>query len=105
MKIANCILLIACAAMHQGCGQNTKNSFTIKKAEQKPIVHHDVDSEDTAKTCKCPAQFELSDSLLLTHIKDEFYKSQTGHLYENTIGLREVKDHLTEVEYFNGYFC
>lgn len=94
------ISFLACNHQAQQATNNVK-----KIAVQKPIAHHDFDSEDTSKHCKCPAQLELRDSLLLTHIKDQFYKSQTGHLYEKTIGLRNVKGELTEVEYFNGYFC
>lgn len=50
----------------------------------------------------CPAQYELKDSIKLTHIKNEFYKNNTGHLYEKTVGLREVKNKLVDVTYFNG---
>lgn len=73
-----------------------------KTAQSK--TKHCVYSENNSKICKCPAQFELKDSSQLTHIKDQFYKSKTGHLYEKTIGMREIKNKLTEVVYFNGYF-
>ncbi len=65
-------------------------------------VNHSIPSEDT-KTCSCPAQFELKDSLSLTHIKNQFYKGETGHLYEKTIGIKEINGHLADFEYFNGY--
>ena len=55
-------------------------------------------------SCECSAQFKLKDSLNLVHIKDQFYKSKTGHLYERTVGLKEVNGHLIDNEYFNGYF-
>jgi hypothetical protein len=94
-------MLLACNYQKQ----KTPQANSKVKAEKKPIAHHDVDSDDTTKICKCPAQFELTDSSLLTHIKDRFYESQTGHLYEKTIALRKVNGRLTEIEYFNGYFC
>ncbi|MDI9309306.1 MAG: DKNYY domain-containing protein [Limnohabitans sp.] len=52
----------------------------------------------------CLVQFELKDSLKLKHIKNQFYKSTTGHLYQKTVAQREVNGHLADVIYFNGYF-
>ncbi|MDH7460130.1 DKNYY domain-containing protein [Chitinophagaceae bacterium 26-R-25] len=84
--------------------QNKKTTSNNTSVATQNIIRHYGDFADDS-TCKCPAQFELSDSPRHTHIKDQFYKSETGHLYEKTIGLRNVKGQLTEVEYFNGYFC
>lgn len=67
-------------------------------------VQHCVYSENSSRLCKCPAQFDLKDSIKLTHIKNQFYRSNTGHLYEKTISTREVKNKLTDIIYFNGYF-
>ncbi|MBV4357589.1 DKNYY domain-containing protein [Pinibacter aurantiacus] len=98
-------MLLFCIVV--ACKQQVHNKKTTtdntKIAEQNITRHYGDCADDS--TCKCPAQFELSDSPRLTHIKDQFYKSETGHLYEKTIGLRNVKGQLTEVEYFNGYFC
>jgi hypothetical protein len=70
------------------------------------ILNHCVYSEDTTKNCHCPAQFNINDSSLLTHIKDQFYRSKTGHLYEKTWSQQQLKgqDTLSWVLYFNGYF-
>jgi hypothetical protein len=76
-------------------GQTKTNQLTSK---------HCVYSENSSTLCKCPIQFDLKDSVKLTHLKNQFYKSITGHLYEKTIGMREIKNKLTEVIYFNGYF-
>jgi DKNYY family len=54
--------------------------------------------------CPCPSQFELADSQQLTHIKNIFYKSKTGHLYERTIADKLVNNDLVDHEYFNGHF-
>ncbi|WP_194140943.1 DKNYY domain-containing protein [Flavobacterium hungaricum] len=47
-------------------------------------------------------QFDLKDSIKLTHIKNQFYRSETGHLYEKTIAAKEIKNKLTDFTYFNG---
>lgn len=52
----------------------------------------------------CSTEFALNDSLKLNHIINQFYKSETGHLYEKTTAQREVDGHLTDVIYFNGSF-
>lgn len=72
---------------------------------QTEISSHYVYSDGIAEKCKCPLQFELNDSSKLTHIKDLFYKSKTGHLYEKTWADRQLKgqDTLSSVLYFNGY--
>jgi hypothetical protein len=76
-----------------------------ENSTSKASTWHCVYSEDTSRNCKCPIEFELNDSSKLTHIKDLFYKSETGHLYEKTSALRQLKgqDTLSSVLYFNGY--
>jgi DKNYY family len=54
--------------------------------------------------CPCSVQFELADSQRLTHIKNGFYKSKTGHLYNKTTGAKELNGHLVDHDYFNGHF-
>lgn len=71
---------------------------------EKLLTKHSVNSEIETENCTCSAQFDLKDSLKLRHIKNQFYKSQTGHLYEKTITQREINGHLADVGYFNGYF-
>jgi hypothetical protein len=78
---------------------------TNNTSQSKNIIHC-VGSDENSKDCNCPAQFNLSDSGQLTHIKDQFYKSASGHLYEKTWSQRQLKeqDTLSWVLYFNGYF-
>lgn len=51
-----------------------------------------------------PNEFELADSLQLSHIKNQFYKGTTGHLYERTFRQHETTPDDTTMfaEYFNG---
>lgn len=95
------VVLTDCKSPNNIKKETTTNLNIIN---QKPISNHCIYSSDTSKNCKCPAQFELKDSLQLTHIKGQFYKSNTGHLYERTVGVKERNGHLTDHEYFNGYF-
>ncbi len=67
-------------------------------SEQKTAIHVGSSGHEV----KNSMQVELADSQLLKHIKNVFYKSKTGHLYERTIGTKEIKDHLVDYEYFNG---
>ncbi len=96
------ILFLQIACVHNNDGKKMlQTSNQIKTATD---LNHGISSENTSKICNCPVQFELKDSLDLTHIKNQFYKSKTGHLYEKTVAVRELNGHLTDVEYFNGYF-
>jgi hypothetical protein len=96
-------LMTAC----NGRGQNKEQQPTTPKenVSQTPISYHCVYSDDNSKNCKCQIQFDLKDSSKLTHIKDEFYKSATGHLYEKTWSQRQLKgqDTLNWILYFNGH--
>ncbi len=51
------------------------------------------------KNCKCAYDINLSDSLKLTHIKNQFYKSASGHIYDKTFSATPDG----EKTYFNGY--
>ena len=96
-------LLEAC----NGKTQNKQQPATQKEnISQTTISYHSVYSDDTSKNCKCLIQFDLNDSSKLIHIKDQFYKSATGHLYEKTWSQQLLKgqDTLSWVLYFNGYF-
>jgi len=92
------------------CKEQTQNkqqtSSTADTTQLTTNIKHCVYSDDTSKLCKCPAEYELKDSFKLTHIKDQFYKSKTGHLYEKTITTKDVQgqDTLVDVTYFYGYF-
>ena len=49
-------------------------------------------------------ELKLTDSNKLTLIKDQFYKGSDGHLYQKTMGAKEVigSDTLVDFIYFNG---
>ena len=99
-------IIIAFAACNAQ-SDNYKNKISPTFSNQKKtVVIHCTNSEDTTKNCTCPSQFELNDSLKLKHIKNQFYKSETGHLYEKTWSQRYLngQDTLSWVIYFNGYF-
>lgn len=96
-----CFILTACKERQN----NEKQKTVLTDTDQiTTSLKHCVYSEDNSKLCNCSAEYELKDSLKLTNIKDQFYRSKTGHLYEKTIGQKEVNGHLTDYEYFNGYF-
>jgi hypothetical protein len=99
------ILLISCNSNNseKKNNQSSEKLQLIERSQSTDKMIH-CGSEDKTKNCNCPAQLELNDSTQLTHIKNQFYKSKTGHLYERTIGQIEVNGHLTDHEYFNGYF-
>jgi hypothetical protein len=65
-----------------------------------------IDSNQTVIEVPTDSLFErnLSDSIYLKHIKNEFYKSKDGHLYEKTTAYRNKKDvdSLVPHNYFNG---
>lgn len=86
------------------CDEQQQPVFQEENITQATTSYHCTYSDNTSKNCKCPIQFELNDSSTLTHIKGEFYKSETGHLYEKTWADRELKgqDRLSSVLYFNG---
>lgn len=91
-------VLTACHEQQQPVSQK-------KNITQTAISYHYAYWDDTTKKCKCPIEFKLNDSSKLTHVKDEFYKSETGHLYQKTWAQRALKgqDTLSSVLYFNGY--
>jgi hypothetical protein len=106
LRLSTYILTIIFLVTFFSCNSRRKGyeiSDTNKPKQSNNIIHC-VDADDESKNCNCPAQFNLSDSNQLTHIKNEFYKSNIGHLYERTIGVKEVNGHLTDYEYFNGHF-
>jgi hypothetical protein len=87
------------------CAESSKNQE--KQQESLPsapatTLYHGIPSEDS-RTCSCSVQFDLKDSLFLTHMKKQFYRSETGHLYEKTTGKKEINGHLVDFVYFNGY--
>ena len=109
-KLGTFIIVGLLTFLLTACNQTTQNKqeqTTALKENINPttIFYHCVYSDDTSKNCKCPIQFDLNDSSKLTHIKDQFYKSTTGHLYEKTWSQQQLKgqDTLSWVLYFNGY--
>jgi hypothetical protein len=98
-----CFALTACEGQPQNKQQT---SSAVDTTQFTTNIKHCVYSDDSSKLCQCPAEYQLKDSLKLTHIKDQFYRSKTGHLYEKTIATKRVQgqDTLVDVTYFNGYF-
>lgn len=85
------------------CNAQKDNKKQIPTNNSNPkgtVVVHCTNSDDDSKNCNCPSQFELEDSLKLTQIKEQFYKSETGHLYEKTWSQRQLKGQDT----LRGYF-
>jgi len=78
----------------------------IPKTKKSNFALNEKISTKHSDSCGCSAQFDLKDSLKLVHIKNQFYKSKTGHLYEKTKAQKETgnSNDVKFVEYFNGYF-
>lgn len=78
------------------CSENkSKTKYSQPSAEN-------ILKKDNRKSEKYPAQYELQDSVQLTHIKNIFYRNEFGFLYEKTMAQRELDGSLKDVEYFNG---
>jgi hypothetical protein len=104
-KYHTTITILLLSVLLTNCKEHKPNKIE-QLTKEITILNHCVYSEDTTKNCHCPAQFNINDSSLLTHIKDQFYKSKTGHLYEKIWSQQQLKgqDTLSWVLYFNGYF-
>lgn len=92
MKISN-VFKLSYLLLILACSEN--------KVESKLDSKIDLNDSEL-KFQKHPIQYELKDSLQLTHIKNEFYRNKYGFLYERTISQREFNGRLKAVEYFNG---
>jgi hypothetical protein len=81
-------------------------NIEIPKTEKSNFIVNEKYLTKHSDSCGCSAQFDLKDSLKLEHIKNQFYKSKTGHLYEKTQAQKETgnPNDIKFVEYFNGYF-
>jgi hypothetical protein len=93
MKV--CIFLIVLVtAIIQACTSVPQQKALKQSAATNPKQH----STDTL------GQYDLADSNMLIHIKDQFYQSKGGHLYERTFAqwVDEGVDTLMWVEYFSG---
>jgi hypothetical protein len=104
-KYHTIITILLLSFLLTNCNEQKPNK-TEQLAKEITILKHCVYSEDTTKNCHCAAQFYSKDSSFLTQIKDQFYRSKTGHLYEKTWSQQQLKgqDTLSWVLYFNGYF-
>ena len=89
--ISTLIFLTSCNSTNE---KNKSNNVEPEEKEKSTFVPNETFLSKHSDSCKCSAQFELKDSMKLVHVKDQFYKSKTGHLYERTIGLKEVNGHL-----------
>ena len=86
--------------------KNENDKIENNKTEKSNFVVNEKKLTKHSDSCNCSAQFELRDSLKLVHIKNQFYKSKTGHLYEKTKVQKETRksNGIEFVEYFNGCF-
>lgn len=98
LQIISAITIIASVFI---CCKSKSYQTAQKNSDLKNIEHHFIGDDSS---CNCQAQFELTDSGELRHIKKQFYKSVTGHLYEKTTALKESEnaDTLKPNDYFNG---
>lgn len=69
------------------------------KVEEQPTQHPD---SAQPKTAGISLQLDLADSTRLKHIRDSFYLSQDGHLYERTLAQNDPIRSEIFHEYFNG---
>ncbi|MBB6372475.1 DKNYY domain-containing protein [Chryseobacterium shigense] len=108
MKLVSKLLFFSATSFFlKSCNQtNEKNTLHNKsiKTGKSQFAANDIFLAKHSDSCNCSAEFESKDSIKLVHIKNQFYKSKTGHLYEKTEAQREINGHLKEIEYFNGSF-
>jgi DKNYY family len=93
MKV--CIyLIVLVTGIIQAC-TSAPQAKTVKQNAATNLKQHSTDTLD---------QYDLADSNMLVHIKDQFYQSKGGRLYERTFAQRvgEGVDTLMWVEYFSG---
>ncbi len=83
---------------------NCYDAIAQKVEKKKQFIAKHSNNNHCSAYDHCPAQFDLKDSLMLKHVKNQFYRSSTGHLYERTKAQKENPKKITFVEYFNGYF-
>ena len=74
---------------------NTQQANPTEKLETPTETKRNI---DTLK------EFKLADSFHLTHVKGDFYKGTSGHIYQRTFADQQAggPDSLMKVEYFNG---
>ena len=58
---------------------------------KKESVIHRVSLENIPQNCKCPIEIDLKDSIQLKPVKNGFYISNTGHLYEKKYRSKRYK--------------
>jgi hypothetical protein len=104
IRLFFCVIVFVLTSCNQTNEKNKSKNIVHEKVEEPKFVPNEKFLTKHSDSCGCSAQFELKDSLKLIHVKDQFYKSATGHLYERTVGLQEINGHLTDHEYFNGHF-
>ncbi|MBG8552380.1 DKNYY domain-containing protein [Hymenobacter guriensis] len=108
MKLKTRLIVFVALLFSISCNQisdDTKlKNIVPDKTKDLSFVANEKFLTKHSDNCGCLVQLELKDSLKLVHIKGQFYKSATGHLYERTVGQQEVDGHLADHEYFNGYF-
>ena len=94
-------LIVLISASFISCNSSVDKNY--QKAKINSIADKNKQSQ-TAKRTDTLVQLDLDDSAKLLHVKNQFYKGATGHLYERTFYQREITPDDTSmfVEYFNG---
>ncbi len=95
-KINIFFLLILVVKTINTNAQITSNSSELNKNK---IEKHYSICQSSEERCKCVVEYELKDSIELIHIKKQFYRSNSGHLYEKTDGTKDGKNYFI---YFAG---
>ena len=105
-QIFHVIILLILTSCNETNEKKDLAKIETAQTEKQKFIPNEKFLTNHSNSCGCSAQFELKDSLKLEHIKGQFYRSQTGHLYEKTWSLQTLKgqDTLVDVLYFNGDF-
>lgn len=107
-QISNQVFYIFIPFLIYSCNEtsekNKANTIIETYHEKAKINPNEKFLAKHSDSCGCKSEYEFKDSLYLKHIKTQFYKSKTGHIYEKTIAIKEVlgQDTLVDVIYFNG---
>ncbi len=101
-KFFNLCILIVSLFINFNCKNKEKGDRLVNFSIKKHINNIDDDSIN----CTCRLSYNVKDSNDLIHVKNQFYTSNSGHLYEKTWRVKELKDEdtLSWALSFNGSF-
>ena len=105
-QIFHVITLLILTSCNETSEKKSLTKIETVQAEKPKFIPNEKFLTKHSDSCGCSAEFELKHSFKLEKIKDQFYKSKTGHLYEKTWSQQELEgqDTLSWVLYFNGVF-